>query len=162
MKKSEQTRATTRLRSEQAKAASCIRKDLKNHFPTVKFWVTSKGYSGGESVRIDWINGPTHERVSKIVKKYQYGRFNPMNDYYDHTNTRRDIPQAKYVQCQRKIHPDVNMKYFEKFKKTHKNWDQCEFINRPYKDFFKEWGCCTPREYISLFLSKEDLTKFGG
>lgn len=148
-------------RSEQARAASCIRKDLKNHFPTVKFWVTSRGYSGGDSVDVNWENGPTYNSVNEIVKKYQYGRFDPMTDYYDNTNTRNDIPQSKYVHCQRDVHPFVEMKYFEKFKKTHKNWDQCQFINKPYKDFFKEWGFCSPREYLSRFISKEDLTKFG-
>jgi len=148
-------------KSEQARAASCIRKDLKNHFPTVKFSVTSQSFSGGDSVRIRWENGPTHESVNKIVIKYQYGKFDGMTDCYDNTNTRSDIPQSKYVQCHRDIEAFVKLKYFEKFQKTHKNWDKCSDIGDRYEDFFKEWGYWSPREYVTNFLSNEDLTNFG-
>lgn len=148
-------------KSEQARAASCIRKDLKNHFPTVKFSVTSRGYSGGDAVDINWENGPTRKSVNEIVEKYQYGTFDPMTDYYDNTNTRSDIPQTKYVQCQRDVQSSIEIKFFEKFQKTHKNWDKCENIDDRYENFFKEWGFWNPRQYISRFLSKEDLTNFG-
>ena len=35
--------------------------------------------------------------AEKIVSKYQYGHFDGMNDIYEYSNSREDIPQAKYI-----------------------------------------------------------------
>lgn len=80
-----------------AKAAKAIREELKEAFPGVKFKVTSENYSGGDSVRGSWIDGPTERQVREITDKYQYGKFDGMTDMYEYTNTRSDIPQAKYI-----------------------------------------------------------------
>jgi len=84
-----------------AAAAKAIRKDLKQAFPDTKFKVTSCSFSMGDAVDVRWTNGPTVEEVDRITQKYQYGRFDGMTDSYSMNNTREDIPQAKYVQCQR-------------------------------------------------------------
>lgn len=84
-------------RSTAANAAAAIREELKKTFPGIKFSVTSSNFSMGNSVEIRWEDGPTNDEVEAITSKYQYGRFNSMEDIYEYTNTREDIPQAKYV-----------------------------------------------------------------
>lgn len=84
-------------KSGSALCAIAIREELKANFEGVKFSVKSETYSGGDSVRIEWTDGPTTAEVTKFTAKYQYGSFNGMEDIYEHTNSREDIPQAKYI-----------------------------------------------------------------
>lgn len=83
--------------SSHAAAASAIKAELTAAFPGVKFSVKSDSFSGGNSVHIDWTDGPAVADVQNISSKYQYGHFNGMEDIYENTNDRDDIPQAKYV-----------------------------------------------------------------
>jgi hypothetical protein len=89
--------------TESAQCASEIRKELKTLFPGVAFTVRSSNFSMGDSVDVGWVDGPTDTEVGKVIKKYQYGSFDGMIDLYEYTNTRDDIPQAKYVQSNRNI-----------------------------------------------------------
>ena len=89
--------------SSHAAAAKAIRNELKAAFPTVKFSVTSESFSMGNSVHISWVDGYTVDQVEAIVGKYQYGSFNGMEDLYEMTNIREDIPQTKYVQTRREF-----------------------------------------------------------
>jgi hypothetical protein len=91
--------------SNQALAASAIRRELKAAFPTVAFRVTSKGYSMGDHVDVRWTDGPTTNQVDSLIGKYQYGSFDGMIDLYEYTNVRDDIPQTKYVMTSRDISP---------------------------------------------------------
>lgn len=93
--------------SNQAQAAKLIRKELKAAFPGIKFSVTSKGFSMGDSVDIDWTDGPTSKQVKEITDKYQYGHFNGMEDIYEYSNNRSDLPQSKYVMTQRTISKEI-------------------------------------------------------
>ena len=86
-----------------AETASAIRKELKAKYPTIKFGVRSENYAGGNAVRISWIDGPSYDDVREICGKYQYGHFDGMCDIYEHSNSRSDIPQAKYVQYTREF-----------------------------------------------------------
>lgn len=86
-----------------AEAAKLIRKELKQDFPTTKFSVISRAYAGGSSIDVSWINGPTRDQVNGIIKKYEYGSFDPMTDLYNCTNSRKDIPQVKYVFAKREL-----------------------------------------------------------
>lgn len=88
--------------STQAEAAKLIRKDLKEAFPTIKFKVTSQSFSMGDSVDVRYVDGPTTKQVDEIIRKYQYGSFNGMEDIYEHTN-KQDFPQSKYVHSQRTL-----------------------------------------------------------
>lgn len=93
----------TREKSEHAAAAQAIRQDLKKAFPGVKFKVRSSSFSMGNSVDVDWIDGPTRDEVNRIIGRYQYGHFDGMQDLYEYTNRRDDIPQAKYVSGNRSM-----------------------------------------------------------
>lgn len=106
--KAEQKEKNKGHKSSHAAAAAAIRVELKESFPNVKFKVTSDSFSMGDSVHVSWTDGPTARQVDEIVKKYQYGRFNGMEDIYEYTNNREDIPQAKYVQTGRSISEAIN------------------------------------------------------
>lgn len=102
------------MKSEAAKAAAAIRKELKAAFPGEKMSVTSDNYAGGDAIRVS-IGGrlpmteglsvdkttpeyAMREKVRAIADKYQYGSFDGMTDLYSNTNKNDDLPQAKYVQ----------------------------------------------------------------
>ena len=97
------------MKSEVAQAASQIKAELKAAYPTVKFSVRSESFSMGDAVRISWHDGPLTKEVDAIVKKYQYGHFDGMQDLYENSNMRKDIPQAKYVQTSRQISEDSRL-----------------------------------------------------
>ncbi len=104
--------------SSAAQAAAAIREELKQ-FAGVKFTVKSENFAGGNSVHIGWTDGPTSEMVNDIIKKYQYGHFNGMEDIYENTNSRNDIPQAKYVSGQRDRSPETEAQILEDIKKEY-------------------------------------------
>ncbi len=94
-----------RQQSEQARAAKMIRTQLKAAFPHTKFSVTSESFAGGNAVHTSWKDGPTSKQVDEVLNRYQFGSFDGMQDLYEYTNTRDDIPQAKYVHGQRSYSP---------------------------------------------------------
>jgi len=101
--KAEQKERNKGRKSSHAAAAQQIREKLKAAFPEVKFSVTSDSYSGGNSVHVEWKDGPTTSMVEDISGAYQYGSFDGMTDMYNNTNDRDDIPQVKYVQERREM-----------------------------------------------------------
>lgn len=93
----------TRTKTTHAAAAQAIRQDLKKAFPGVKFKVRSSSFSMGNSVDVDWIDGPTRDEVNRIIGRYQYGHFDGMQDLYEYSNRRNDLPQAKFVSGNRSM-----------------------------------------------------------
>jgi hypothetical protein len=93
--------------TEAAQAAKLMRAELKKAFPSVKFSVRSSNYAGGDSVHVNWTNGPTRDAVTEITDKYQYGHFDGMIDLYEYSNNIEGLPQVKYVLEQRTISDDV-------------------------------------------------------
>jgi len=67
-------------------AAKNIRKELKKHFPGVKFSVRLERYSMGNNITVAWLNGPEQNKVEKIICKYQIGHFDGMQDLYEYNN----------------------------------------------------------------------------
>ena len=63
-----------------ADTARMIRKDLKRAFPDQKFYVRTSVYSGGASIDIDWMDGPTTAEVDAVVKVYEGADFDGMID----------------------------------------------------------------------------------
>ena len=80
-------------------AAKNIRIELKQAFPSVKFSVKTRKYSGGDSIDVSWIDGPTAIMVEQIIGKYQGGSFDGMTDCYNYErNAWTDaFGDAKYV-----------------------------------------------------------------
>lgn len=113
--------------SRAAQCAAAIRKELKSKFPGVKFSVRSETYSGGDSVRIGWTDGPELSEVEAIASKYEAGHFDGMTDMYVYKKDRDpDRPCAKYVFANKKFSDEaiqVLKKRAEELLVDH----QCEF-----------------------------------
>lgn len=129
--------------SNQAKAAKAIRAELKTNFPGIKFFVRSRGFTGGDSVDIEWTDGPCTRDVEKITDKYQYGHFDGMYDIYENSNKRDDIPQAKYVLAQRSISKELKSEIKEYIVDYYAGWDANGDENQ-YSD--------SARCYLSQFI----------
>ena len=84
-----------------AQASKQIKKMLSDKYPNIKFKVTSENYAGGNSVDISWNLGMIDSEIEKLVNQYQYGHFDGMTDSYEYSNTRKDLPQSKFVFAQR-------------------------------------------------------------
>lgn len=67
--------------------AKIIRRILKKNFPDAKFWVRSKSYSGGASVGVYWIDGPSKEEVKEKLLPLEGKSFDGSIDMacYDYT-----------------------------------------------------------------------------
>lgn len=81
--------------------AQNIRADLKKAFPGVKFSVTSDF----NSVNVSWTDGPIQEDVNKLVKKFQSGKFDGIDDSYNlvHTEFSKQFKTARWVFADRSI-----------------------------------------------------------
>ena len=90
-------------KSHHAATAATIRKRLKQLYPTTKFSVTSSIFAGGDSVSVRWVDGPTFDAVNVVVRDYQEGSFNSMEDMYEYDNRNTNITQVKYVLPQREM-----------------------------------------------------------
>jgi hypothetical protein len=106
------------MKTEHAQVAKIIRGILKKSYPKTKFSVTSKSFAGGDSVRIDWEDGPTFEEIQAIGDKYQAGHFNGMIDLYEYNHNKSGLT-VKYVLCQRsmsdKVRADVRADIEKKY-----------------------------------------------
>lgn len=84
-----------------ALAAKAIRALLRETYPAVPFTVRARSFAGGDAVDVSWTDGPTSEAVRGLLRPYEYGSFDPMQDLYEYDNQRDDLPQVKYVQERR-------------------------------------------------------------
>lgn len=64
-----------------AETAKLIRAALKESFPGVKFSVRSSVYSGGASININYVDGPTYEQVKAVAGMFEGSYFDGMTDY---------------------------------------------------------------------------------
>lgn len=90
------------MKSTVAQCAAAIRAELKVAFPGTKFTVRSESFAGGNAVDIRYLDGPKREDVCSITDKYQYGSFDGMTDSYNVDNKNENLPQAKFVQVERR------------------------------------------------------------
>lgn len=100
-----QTQAQPR-RLTTAETAKLVRATLKRTFPLQKFNVRSKVYSGGSSIDVTWVDGPTVAEVDQAVKRFEGATFDGMTDYKGYKAPVRvggELLQmgTDWVQCQR-------------------------------------------------------------
>lgn len=77
---------TIKLRGKEVSKA--IRELLKKKFPLTKFSVTYDSFAGGDAVRVKYMLGPTYDQVEKLIRPYQYGSFDGMEDMYNNHGSR--------------------------------------------------------------------------
>ena len=62
----------------------------------------------GNSIDVDWTNGPTNDAVDEIIKKYQYGNFNCMEDIYEYSKDFNDqYGESKYIHGNRRVDESI-------------------------------------------------------
>jgi len=86
-----------REKSSQAQVAAICKKYLKSL--GVKCTAKSDSFSMGDSVSVSVEDQPPElmEKIEKELNQYQYGHFDGMSDMYEYSNSRKDIPQTKYL-----------------------------------------------------------------
>lgn len=91
--------------------ASLIRQELKAAFPSVKFSVRSKSYSGGSSINVSWTDGPTGQEVDRVAGQFAGATFDGMIDLksYHESNYRGERVRfgADFVFTNRKVSADL-------------------------------------------------------
>ena len=87
----------SKIKTQSAQAAAAIKAELK--LIGIKARVKSSNFSMGNSVSVTVTDQPPSKlkEIEQLCKKYQYGHFNGMEDIYEYSNSRDDIPQSKYV-----------------------------------------------------------------
>ena len=88
----------TKQISQHAAAAKMIRKELKDR--GIKASVRASTASMTSSVDVDIKQDLHPDAVAEIkafVDQFQYGSFDGMQDLYEYTNRRDDLPQVKYT-----------------------------------------------------------------
>jgi hypothetical protein len=96
-----------------AETAKKVRTELKNHFPGVKFSVTSKEYSGGSSVSVHWTDGPRGEEVDQVLNRFESSSFDGMIDLettHGYEYQGKHYCGAHYVQGQRSLSNEYRAK----------------------------------------------------
>ena len=93
--------------SSRINATKNIRIELDKVFPGLIFSIKSESYSGGDSINVNWTDGASSEEVEKIVKKYEQGHFDGMNDIYEFTDRAftKLFGGVKYLFCNRAVSP---------------------------------------------------------
>lgn len=87
----------TKQISTHAAAAKMIRAELKKH--GIKGRVKARSFSMGDAVDI-YVKDELPATIKKIKQfsgQFQYGHFDGMQDMYEYSNSRDDIPQVKFV-----------------------------------------------------------------
>lgn len=86
--------------------AKLVRAALKKAFPEMKFSVKSKSYSGGASIDIHWIDGPTAYEVEQVTSKFQGSTFDSSIDLKSSVTGELDGEKVQfgsdYIFCERK------------------------------------------------------------
>lgn len=138
--------------SSHAKTAKLIRAELKAAFPATKFSVTSTSYSGGDSARVSWCNGPQADAVNEIIEKYKQGHFDSMTDCYEYSNKKNHV-QVKFVFANRDISTDITEKAFTYSKRYFEFMQSFENLN----DWIDSHSL-TVGQFLNKFIRKMDLT----
>ncbi len=138
-------------------AGKAIKAELKKEFPSVKFSIRQEG---GSAVRISWSDGVTTKQVNDIVDKYQYGYFNAMNDIYEYSNTRADIPQVQFVVSYQTISGKYDQEILDWLKNKSNDFKNLE-LDSPIPEFFaSSFGRGDiMKYYISRISHHLDFTK---
>jgi len=157
--KAEQKEKNKGKLSSHAATADAIRQELKTAFPGVKFSVKSESFAGGNSVHVSYENGPTSDKVNDIVKKYQYGNFNGMEDIYEYSNSREDIPQAKYVSASRNVSEDFKAEILRQVDSV-VNYDFEPYGHNSKEQFIYRLmaKCDIPQNYEAFTLNRTNVT----
>jgi hypothetical protein len=143
-----------------AEVAKLVRSELKSAYPNTKFSVKTSRYSGGSSIRVHWIDGPTTKEVEKIVGYMHGASFDGMIDlqsYHDTTDpkTGEIIHYGNnYIFCERDYSKNALILFWDKTCQDHginPNKATLQNENNYYWYKFDTDSQAYPNDYQSLF-----------
>jgi len=81
----------------------------------VKCRARSEVYSMGSSVRVEIEDEPPQvvRQLNDEFSKYQYGHFNAMEDIYEYSNSRDDVPQVKHFFLENRYSNDMRQRCWD-------------------------------------------------
>ncbi len=125
-----------------------LREELHRNFPEVKFTVRGEHYSGGCSIDVLYVDGPTTERVRAVADKYQYTHpdNDPQTDYFHVDN---------YCHTQRKI-TKWNERMREAIQEIKSKWHGPTDLERELKAQQALWAEDLPISEVTYFNASEN------
>lgn len=145
------------LTAHPAKPAHNLRKELRTAFPSVKFSVRYKSFSGGDEITVSYEDAPTVEEVETVANKYAYdsSQCDVMTDYYDFQPTEfiRTFGGAKFVMVRRDMSEQVHHKLRKKVKEIAPDLADDRNVNRD--ELFKPGETCAS---IELFEATRGMS----
>jgi hypothetical protein len=105
--------------------AKIVRGKLKERFPGQKFSVRSSRYSGGSSIDVSWVDGPTTKQINALIGHYKGASFDGMIDlksYHNSTDeTGAEVHYSNdYIFAQRELSKESKLYAWEL---ACKNWN---------------------------------------
>lgn len=100
-------------KSTQAQAAAQIRKELKKHGIKAKVKSRSASMMTAIDITVYNQNPAAMHKIDSFCNQFQYGYFNGMEDIYENSNSRDDIPQVKYVHVSNEIDDEITGQAWE-------------------------------------------------
>lgn len=107
-------------------AAKVLRVELKEMFPDASSSVRIDQYSGGESIDVRWVDGPSSESVEALLPKYKRDNW-------------------RYVHGSHHFTPEAWNSVLDALKKEYPGWNDAK-----YEDHEKFW----PRLSATIFPPK--------
>ena len=91
--------------TEAAQVAKLIKAEIKKY--GIKCTAKSSNYSMGDSVRVNVTDQPpwVMAKIKEFTSQFEYGHFNGMEDIYEYSNSRDDIPQTKFLFIENECSP---------------------------------------------------------
>jgi hypothetical protein len=96
-----------------AQAAGMIRQYMRANGIAVS--VRSESYSMGSSVNVSVVDmqPAAVADLEAYANQFQYGNFNGMEDIYEYSNSRDDLPQVKFVFVRNEISPELRQSIWD-------------------------------------------------
>lgn len=119
-----------------AQAAAQIRKELKKH--GIKATVRSGGGSMTDKVSVSVkseIMPTTYKALESFCNQYQMGHFNGMEDIYEYSNTRDDLPQVDFVFVEYRPCDELMQDAWDFYRYESNNTDKPSDINEAVAEF---------------------------
>jgi len=140
-----------------------IRKELKKHFPNVKFSVRYSSFSGGADYTVRWEDGPMQDAVDAVVKKFQDSHSDFTGDYwdYDPSEFNKLYGGEKFVMAYRSHSEDYADKVLAKYEGlTAENWKTYAGFPDGFSRgwMFEEWRNPTFEQCLERLFHYTDLT----
>lgn len=155
-----------------SEASKAIRSLLKNKYPQTKFSVKYNSYAGGDNISVSYVFGQPLNEIEQLLKGYEMGSFNGMEDIYEFHKEDRIVETAhgqakldggvKYVHVSKEWPEGVNMNdiAFDLSQKMDipDKYEMCSYLRRAYNRFDFKTSEIDPASVSAFRKSMPPLT----